>query len=233
MPVFCVRLADLRDGSAVYGRLDARRAVRAWLRGDFKSGRGRIALVLTVISWGLLGLIMYRNVKSEPYFETPLARDARRRLRGDRRTVAAGPTTTRPGRRATARIDPPPVRREGGHRHVRPAPRVNVADIWRRARPAARRQGAGAAAGARRRVDDRHAPTAGLPADEPPRRARLGVRVDRLPRQPAAHLARPHRRRQARAGVDQGAHRRIRRRPRLRRDHRRLGGRPPVPRWRR
>ena len=45
---------------------------------------------------------------------------------------------------------------------------------------------------------------------------------------PETHLARPHRRRQARAGVDQGEHRRIRRRPRLRRDHRRFGGRASV-----
>ena len=53
------------------------------------------------------------------------------------------------------------------------------------ARPAARRQGPGAAAGARRRVDDRHAPPAGLSTAQPPRRTRLGVRVDRLPGQPA------------------------------------------------
>ena len=66
------------------------------------------------------------------------------------------------------------------------------------------------------------------PVDESVRRTRLGLRVDRLPGQPPAHLARPHRRRQARAGVGQGAHRRIRRRPRLRGDHRRLGRRASV-----
>ena len=46
----------------------------------------------------------------------------------------------------------------------------------------------------------------------------LGLRVHRLPRQPAAHLARPHRRRQTGAGLGQGEHRRLRRRPRFHRD---------------
>ena len=39
------------------------------------------------------------------------------------------------------------------------------------------------------------------------------VRVDGVPGQPAQHLARPHRRRQAGAGLGQGEHRRLRRRP--------------------
>ena len=56
----------------------------------------------------------------------------------------------------------------------------------------------------------------------------LGVRGDQLPAQSALHLARSHRRRQAGAGVDQGTHRRIRRRPRLGRDHRGFGRRAPV-----
>ncbi len=78
------------------------RCVRGLARRLQRAGVAESRLLLKVITWGLLGLIMYRNVKSEPYFETPLARDARRRLRGDRRTVTAGPTTTtRPDRRAT------------------------------------------------------------------------------------------------------------------------------------
>ena len=126
------------------------------------------------------------------------------------------------------RTDPSPIRGEGRHRHVRTAPAGQLRRYLAPTRPASRRQGTGAAAGARRCVGDRHAPPAGLSAAEPPRRTRVGMRVDRLPRQPPAHLAGPHRRRQARAGLDQGEHRRIRRRPRLRRDHRRLGGRPSL-----
>ena len=41
----------------------------------------------------------------------------------------------------------------------------------------------------------------------------------------------PGRRREAGHRLDQRAHRGVRRRPRLRRDHRRLRGRPPVARW--
>ena len=67
----------------------------------------------------------------------------------------------------------------------------------------------------------------GRAADGPPRRAGLGVRHRQLPAVAAGHLARPHRRREAGARVDQGEHRRARRRPRLRRHHRRLGRRPP------
>ena len=48
-------------------------ALRRGLRGDFRGARGRITLLLTAIAWALLGLIMYRNVRSAPYFERPLA----------------------------------------------------------------------------------------------------------------------------------------------------------------
>ena len=56
----------------------------------------------------------------------------------------------------------------------------------------------------------------------------LGVRHRQLPPVAAGDVARPHRRRQAGAGVDEGDHRRARRRSRLRGDHRRLGRRAPV-----
>ena len=66
-----------------------------------RAGVAESHCVLKVISWGLLGLIMYRNVKSEPYFETPLAET----LGDDYEAIAAqsqpARTTTRPGRRAT------------------------------------------------------------------------------------------------------------------------------------
>ncbi len=90
------------------------------------------------------------------------------------------------------------------------------------------RKGAGAVPDPRRRLDDGKQTRTGPSVDEPPRRAGLDLRGDQLPAQPAQHLARPHRRRQARPRVGQGAHRRVRRRPRLHRHHRRFGRRPPV-----
>ena len=202
-------------------------AVRRGLRGDFAGRAAESRWRLTAIAWGLLGFVYRRNAQSQAV------------LRG-RRCGRPSATTTRPSPREERR------RRRGGvlrtswsrRRYVKKTDvvrygphRANVADIWRRARPAARRQSARAAAGSRRRLGDRHAPSAGLPADEPPGRTRLDLRLDGLPGQPAQHLARPHRRRQAGAGVGQGEHRRVRRRPRLRGDHRRLGGRAPDARW--
>ena len=56
----------------------------------------------------------------------------------------------------------------------------------------------------------------------------LGVRRHQLPPEPQGDLARPHRRRQAGGGVGQGAHRRVRRRPLVRRGQWGLGRRAPV-----
>ena len=47
--------------SAVYLAGSVFSAVRRGLRGDFRGPRGRIALVFTVIAWGLLVLIQRRN----------------------------------------------------------------------------------------------------------------------------------------------------------------------------
>jgi acetyl esterase/lipase len=106
--------------------------VRRGLRGDFRSAWGRIALLLTVIAWGLLWLIHRRNVAAKPYFEAPL-----REALGD--DFEASAAQSQPGRRL-GRIGVWPtelVRRRyvekantiryGPHR------RVNRADIWRRA----------------------------------------------------------------------------------------------------
>ena len=102
------------------------------LRGDYKGWRGRIALLLKVITWGLLGLIMHRNLNSAPYFEKPLAEA----LGDDYETIAA---KSQPGRRRRNLVGVPPnelIRR----RYVEkadtvtygPHPRVNFADVWRR-----------------------------------------------------------------------------------------------------
>ncbi len=108
-------------------------AIRRGLRGDFRGARGRIALVLTVIAWGLLGLISYRNAKSRPYFEEPL----REVLGDDYKQVAA---TSQPMRRRRPRIGAPPnelIRRRYVEKtntvQYGPHGRANRADIWRRA----------------------------------------------------------------------------------------------------
>lgn len=106
-------------------------ALRRGVRGDFKGPRGRIALLLTAIAWGLLWLIHRRNVASEPHFEEPL----REALGDDYETVAA---QSQPARRRRY-IGVPPndlIRRryveKAGIVQYGPHPRVNFADIWRR-----------------------------------------------------------------------------------------------------
>jgi acetyl esterase/lipase len=102
-------------------------AVRRGLRGDFKGTRGRIALGLTAISWGLLGYVYQRNTKSQHHFEDPLqealgddyaavAAEERRRRRG-------GVLRTSWSRRQYVKKSD--VIRYGPHR-------ANVADVWHR-----------------------------------------------------------------------------------------------------
>jgi acetyl esterase/lipase len=107
-------------------------AVRRGLRGDFRGLRGRIALLLTVIAWALLWLIQRRNVAAKPYFEEPL----REALGDDYEKVAAQSQPAR--RRRMIGVWPNELIRR---RYVEktntvrygPHPRVNFADIWRRA----------------------------------------------------------------------------------------------------
>ncbi len=120
-------LAPLYLGGSV---LDA---LRRGLRGDFRGGKGRIALALHAIGWALLVLIARRNVRSEPYFEAGL----RETLGPDYREVAA---TSDPAARARRRAG---VFSTGWSRRryvektstVRYGPHgaANLADIWRRA----------------------------------------------------------------------------------------------------
>jgi acetyl esterase/lipase len=107
-------------------------ALRRGRRGDFRGPRGRIALVLTAIAWALLWLIHRRNVASEPHFEGPL----REALGEDYEAVAA---QSQPARRRRLVGVPPNelIRRryveKAGTVQYGPHPRVNFADIWRRA----------------------------------------------------------------------------------------------------
>ncbi len=102
-------------------------AARRGLRGDFRGRRGRIALALTAISWGVLGFIYYRNSTSQESFEGPL-RDA---LGEDYAAVAAeerlrrraGVLRTSWSRRQY--VKKTDVVRYGPHR-------ANVADVWHR-----------------------------------------------------------------------------------------------------
>ena len=102
-------------------------ALRRGLRGDFKGTRGRIALALTAVSWGMLGYLYRRNAQSQPFFENPL----RQALGEDYEAVAAEERRRRPGgvirtswsrRQYVRKAD---IVRYGPHR-------ANVADIWRR-----------------------------------------------------------------------------------------------------
>ncbi len=88
-------------------------------------------------------------------------------------------------------------------------------------------QRAGAAAGARRRLDDRQQGPAGHPADAAHGRQGLGLRGDQLPARSARPVPGARHRREAGDRLDPRAHRGVRRQPRLHRHHRRLGRRPP------
>jgi acetyl esterase/lipase len=105
-------------------------AVRRGIRGDFKGPRGRIALGLTAIAWGLLYLIHRRNVGSQPHFEDPL----REALGEDYQEIAEKATSKR--RRVTGVFPNEVIRRryveKAGTIQYGPHGRVNRADIWRR-----------------------------------------------------------------------------------------------------
>ena len=191
---------------------------------------------------GRTGLAAERGVGGGPDRSRPGGRPGGRRARG------------RPRRRARRRVPQPHGPRDGAapeqpdHPPAGGEPRAPAAAPLRHdarrllrgdgspqparrvapGRPPPRRQGAGAGAGARRGVDHGQQGAAGRGAHGPPRRAGLGVRGGQLPALAEGHLARPHRRREAGAGLGEGAHRRVRRRPRLRGHHRRLGRRAPV-----
>ena len=104
--------------------LDAARRAR---RGDFTGPRGRIALALTVIAWGLLGFVYVRSAKSQESFEGPL----RATLGDDYAAIAAEQRRRRRGgvlRTSWARrqyVKKSDIVRYGPHR-------ANVADIWHR-----------------------------------------------------------------------------------------------------
>lgn len=105
-------------------------AARRGLRGDFRGGQGRIALLLTAVTWGLLYLIHRRNVESQPHFEDPL-----REALGDEYPAIA--EKAKPDRRRVVGVWPNElVRRryveKAGTIQYGPHGAVNQADIWRR-----------------------------------------------------------------------------------------------------
>ena len=107
-------------------------AARRGLRGDFRGPRGRIALALTTISWALLGLIAYRNGRSEPYFEAGL----RAGLGDDYASVAAASQPAAEARHRAGIVRTTLTRRryveKAGTVRYGPHGRANLADIWRR-----------------------------------------------------------------------------------------------------
>lgn len=120
-------LAPLYLGGSV---LDA---LRRGLRGDFRGGKGRIALALHAIGWALLVLIARRNVRSEPYFEAGL----RETLGPDYRELAATSDPAAQARRRAGVFSTGWSRRRYVQKTstVRYGPHggANLADIWRRA----------------------------------------------------------------------------------------------------
>ncbi|WP_299564629.1 alpha/beta hydrolase [uncultured Mycolicibacterium sp.] len=121
------------EAAPVYLTASVLDALRRGRRGDFAGTRGRIALALTVISWALLGLIIRRNIDSEPCFEAGL----RETLGPDYRAVAAGSQPAQRYRRPGGVLRTMRARRRYVTRQsvVRYGPhgRANLADIWRRA----------------------------------------------------------------------------------------------------
>lgn len=105
-------------------------ALRRGIRGDFRGGRGRIALLLTTVSWGLLYLIQRRNIASQPHYENPL----REALGEDYQAIAAKAQSRR--RRITGVFPNEVIRRryveKAGTVQYGPHRAVNQADIWRR-----------------------------------------------------------------------------------------------------
>ncbi len=90
------------------------------------------------------------------------------------------------------------------------------------------RGGPGARLHPRRGLGHRRQAGAGHPDDARARPAGLGVRLHQLPPEPPGHLAGPHRGRQAGGGLGPSAHRRVRRRSRVRRRLRGIGRGPPL-----
>ncbi|MGB3354555.1 MAG: alpha/beta hydrolase [Mycobacterium sp.] len=105
-------------------------AIRRGIRGDFRGRRGRVALLLTGVTWGLLYLIHRRNVAAQPHFEDPL----REALGEDYQAIAE---KARPARRRVVGVWPNElVRRryveKAGTIQYGPHRATNQADIWRR-----------------------------------------------------------------------------------------------------
>ncbi len=128
LPVFAfgwptTEVAPLYLGASV---LDA---ARRGLRGDFAGRRGKFALGLTGLAWGLLGLIMYRDARSSPPLESAL----REALGDDYASVTAVAQARRRhgGVIATGLTRRRYVERTSTVRYG-PHGRANLADIWRR-----------------------------------------------------------------------------------------------------
>ncbi|MUL47384.1 alpha/beta hydrolase [Mycobacterium sp. CBMA293] len=97
-------------------------AVRRGRRGDFSGTSGRIALVITAITWAILGFIFNRSLRSRPAFEQPL-HDL---IGPDSAADSTGPRV--PGMLRTM-----VSRRKYNTQTVKYGPhRANLADIWRR-----------------------------------------------------------------------------------------------------
>jgi acetyl esterase/lipase len=129
LPVFAfgwptTEVAPLLLGGSV---LDA---ARRGLRGDFGGVRGRIALGLNVITWGLLGIIMRRDLRSAPPLEQAL-----REALGENYasvTAAAQAARRRPGGVIRTSLTRRRYVKQASTVRYGPHGRANLADVWRR-----------------------------------------------------------------------------------------------------
>jgi acetyl esterase/lipase len=127
LPVFAFGWPTTEAAPVVAGAslLDA---VRRGIRGDFRGPRGRIALALTMVSWGLLAFVYRRGAQSQKYFEDPLAEALGQNYGAiaeqERRRRPGGVLRTSWSRRQY--VKKADTIRYGPHR-------ANVADIWHRA----------------------------------------------------------------------------------------------------
>lgn len=127
LPVFAFGWPTSEAAPVVAG-VSVADAIRRGIRGDFKGPRGRIALALTAVSWGLLAHVYRRSAQSQRYFEDPLAEA----LGENYGAIAERERRRRPGgvlRTSWSRrqyVNKTDIVRYGPHRQ-------NVADIWHRA----------------------------------------------------------------------------------------------------
>ena len=201
-------------------------AVRRARRGDFAGRRGKAALALTAASWAILAVIYRRGMASRPQLLDPLREELGVDYTDSLASLPSPPSQTRrPSAWRTAFVRRRYVEKGSVVRYG-PYGRANLADVWRRVDlprdgkvpVVVQVPGGGWVIGWRR---PQAYPLMGHLADRGWICVSLNYRVSPLHTWPD-HMVDVKRG----AGMGEGEHRIVRRRPRLRRDHRWLSRRP-------